>query len=176
MRHSDSAITVVIMGVSGAGKTTIGQSLALELGAEFRDGDDLHSEENIAAMAAGTPLGDRERTPWLHAVGRSLAEARSGSQDVVMACSALKRSYRDLLRQHVPDLFFVFLDGPMDLVHERIVQRNHDFMPASLLASQYLSLQPLQDDEDGIRIDIAEARDQMVREIMATPELATQGS
>lgn len=176
MRHSGSAISVVIMGVSGAGKTTIGQSLAVELSAQFRDGDDLHSPENIAAMAAGTPLGDRERTPWLHAVGRSMAEARSGRQDVVMACSALKRSYRDLLRQHVPDLFFVFLDGPMELVHERIVQRNHDFMPASLLASQYLSLQPLEQDEDGIRIDIGNALDQMVREIMATPELATQRS
>ncbi|MDB5271585.1 MAG: transferase [Hymenobacter sp.] len=162
MRHTDRLRSVVIMGVSGAGKSTIGRLLAAELGAQFRDGDDLHPSENVALMAAGYPLGDAERTPWLREVGRYLADARTENESLVVACSALKRAYRDLLREHVPEAFFVFLDGPMPLVHERISNRSHDFMPPSLLASQYLSLEPLQADESGIRVDITMPPDQMI--------------
>src|SRR5690606_33800564 len=108
------------------------------------------------------PLGDAERTPWLHAVGTRLDEVRTQERSLVMACSALKRTYRDLLRGHVADLFLVFLDGPMPVVHERISNRNHEFMPATLLASQYLSLEPLQEDERGLRVSITQTPQQMV--------------
>jgi gluconokinase len=116
-------------------------------------------------MATGHPLSDAERWPWLEVVGRYLSEARKNERGAVMACSALKRSYRDLLRSHVPDLFFVFLDGPMAIVHERINSRNHEFMPPTLLASQYLSLEPLTLDERGVRVDITESPESIVTTI-----------
>ncbi|GAA3739329.1 gluconokinase [Leifsonia bigeumensis] len=131
--------------------------LARELDFTFCDADSLHPPENVERMAAGYPLGDVERWPWLEAVGRYLADSRTANRGTVMACSALKHSYRDALRRHVPDAFFVFLDGPMSVVHQRIDGRNHEFMPPTLLASQYLSLEPLAEDERGIRVDIEES-------------------
>jgi len=136
------------MGPSAVGKTHIGILLATELGLPFIDADDLHSPEAIARMAAGEPLDDAMRQPWLERVGAALAE-----RSCVVACSALKRSYRDLLRGWVPDLFFVELDAPADVIAARIDWRDGHFMPSSLLDSQLATLEHLGPDENGIRID-----------------------
>lgn len=147
-------VRVVVMGVSGSGKSTVGRAVADALGAPFVDGDDLHPAANVAKMAAGIPLTDADRVPWLRAVGRTLAEGDDAG--VVVACSALKRSYRDLIRDEAPGTVFAELDGPRELLQERMIRPGH-FMPVSLLDSQLATLEPLQADEAGLRLDIAES-------------------
>lgn len=147
-------VRVVVMGVSGSGKSTVGRAVADALGASFVDGDDLHPAANVAKMAAGIPLTDADREPWLRAVGRTLADG--DDTGVVVACSALKRSYRDLIRAEAPGTVFAELDGPRELLQERMIRPGH-FMPASLLDSQLATLEPLQADEAGLRLDIAES-------------------
>ncbi|WP_295120733.1 gluconokinase [uncultured Leifsonia sp.] len=147
-------VRVVVMGVSGSGKSTVGRVVADALGASFVDGDDLHPAANVAKMAAGIPLTDADREPWLRAVGRTLADG--DDTGVVVACSALKRSYRDLIRAEAPGTVFAELDGPRELLQERMIRPGH-FMPASLLDSQLATLEPLQADEAGLRLDIAES-------------------
>ena len=139
--------------------------LANTLEYEFCDADGLHPQQNVELMAAGQPLNDEDRWPWLNAVGHRLEDNRTQDRGIVMACSALKRSYRDVLREHVRDAFFVFLEGPMPIVHKRINDRKHEFMPPTLLASQYLSLAPLQDDEYGIHVDILQPPTRIVASI-----------
>lgn len=150
------------MGPSGVGKTHIGKLLATELALPFIDADDLHSPEAIARMSAGEPLDDAVRQPWLERAGQALAQG-----PVVMACSALKRSYRDLLCRSVPDLFFVELDAPADVIAARIDWRDGHFMPVSLLESQLATLEHLADEENGIRID-ATWNDEEIVEVAAT--------
>jgi len=154
------------MGVSGSGKTMVGQALAQALGAQFVDADWLHSHDNIETMAAGHPLSDEQREPWLRAVGASLREARDQDRDLVVACSALKRSYRDILRTFVSNVYFVFLDAPREVLAERVSAREHDFMPASLLDSQLATLQPLGEVEYGARLDATKAPDEIVGEVI----------
>jgi gluconokinase len=150
----ESAIPpIVVMGVQGAGKSTIGSMIAERLGLVFVDGDRLHSEENVARMAAGIALTDDERLPWLRDIGRVLSDGRD--RGIVVVCSALKREYRDLLRDSVPDLFVVDPEGPMELVAARISEREHEYMPPELLQSQYDILEPLAADERGVIVDIA---------------------
>ena len=144
-------VQVVVMGVSGSGKSTIGQAVADALGAAFVDGDDLHPAANVAKMAAGIPLTDADRGPWLRAVGRTLAAG--GDAGVVVACSALKRAYRDLIRSEAPGTVFAELDGPRELLEQRMIRPGH-FMPASLLDSQLAPPEALQPDEAGLRLDI----------------------
>ena len=162
MSHS-----IVVMGVSGSGKTTVSEMLAHELGAQFIDADWLHSHNNLETMAAGQALSDEQRTPWLHAVGENLQEARDAQRDLVVACSALKRSYRNILRSYVSDVYFVFLDGTPALLATRVAARRHDFMPASLLDSQLASLEPLEPDELGVREDITLSPDLIVAEVIS---------
>lgn len=137
------------MGVSGSGKTTIGAMLAARIGLPFIDGDDLHPSANKEKMAAGIPLDDADRAPWLDAVAAALI-----SDPVVVACSALKRCYRDRLRKAVADLKFINLAGPPTLLAQRLGARSHEFMPSGLLESQFAILEPLSSDEDALTVDI----------------------
>ncbi len=142
------------MGVSGTGKSVIGRAVAEDLGYDFVEGDAFHPASNIAKMSAGEPLDDEDRRPWLEKLSRILAEHRAASTPAVLACSSLKRGYRDLLRGTSPvqDTFFVHLDLPFDVLRSRMEQREH-FMPASLLQSQLDTLERLQPDEAGCVID-----------------------
>lgn len=153
------------MGVSGSGKSTIGTLLAKKLDFAFSDGDNLHSPENIAIMSSGQALTDADREPWLKSVGELLHAASIQNQGIVVACSALKHAYRDTLRSHVPHIFFVFLDGSSKIVQERILARSHEFMPPSLLASQFANLEPLKEDEQGMKVDIRLSPEEIVNEI-----------
>lgn len=159
---------IMVMGVQGAGKSTIGTLLADRLGVAFVDGDRLHSEENVARMAAGIALTDAERMPWLREVAAVLADR--GNDGVVVVCSALKRSYRELIREHAPQLFVVDPEGPIELVAERISARQHEYMPAELLQSQYDTLEPLESDERGIVVDIRRSADELIEIIVTALE------
>ncbi|KUM35187.1 gluconokinase, GntK/IdnK-type [Arthrobacter sp. EpRS71] len=153
---------IVVMGVAGCGKSTIGAALAERFGAEFLDGDSLHPQANIDKMASGTPLNDDDRAPWLAEIGRRFPASDSA---LVIACSALKRSYRDIIRSADPSVIFVHLHGTRDLLHERVNARPGHFMPASLLDSQLATLEPLQDDEGGVVVDIAQSVEDIVSEV-----------
>lgn len=146
---------VVVMGVSGSGKSTVGAALAERLGVPFIEGDALHSAHNVGLMAAGTPLTDEDRREWLATVAERLrqGQARGG---VVVSCSALKRSYRDQLRAAAPALRFIHLAGESALLAERMQQRAGHYMPASLLASQLATLEPPQRDESALEFSITE--------------------
>ena len=138
---------IVVMGVSAVGKTTIGREIARRTGGRFIDADDLHSEANVAKMSAGIPLEDADRWPWLEKVGQALAPG------TVMACSALKRAYRDVLRAHAPEAFFALLHVDAAELLARASERDGHFMPPALLKSQLDTLEPLGDDENGASID-----------------------
>ena len=144
---------LVVMGVSGSGKTTVGIALAAVLGLPFRDGDDLHPAANVAKMAAGIALTDDDRMPWLALVGAELAVAPGG---LVIACSALKRVYRGAILAAAPAVRFVFLDGSRALLESRVQLRRGHFMPTSLLDSQLATLEPLAPDEPGVRVSLDE--------------------
>ena len=168
---------VIVMGVSGSGKSTVGELLAQDAGVPFIDGDDLHPEANRRKMAEGHALDDDDRRPWLEEVGRALAGRPDGGP--VVACSALKRSYRGILRAAAPDAVFVHLAGDHDLLAERLGGREGHFMPSSLLASQLRTLEPLGDDEQGITLDITDdpvaLADAAVRELLPGGRTASPG-
>ncbi|TWD50848.1 gluconate kinase (SKI family) [Arthrobacter sp. AG367] len=155
---------IIVMGVSGCGKTTIGDLVARELGVPFVDGDSLHPVENVAKMAAGTPLTDEDRWPWLATVGSKLAAAGDGG--LVLACSALRRSYRDAIREQAPDTVFLHLDGSKEVLKARTEGRTGHFMPPALLESQLATLEPLQEDERGVVVDIAAPVQDVVAEAL----------
>ena len=150
---------IVVMGVTSCGKSTVGAALAERIGAEFLDGDSLHPQSNIDKMAAGTPLNDDDRAPWLAEIGRRFTTSGAG---LVIACSALKRSYRDIIRSGDPSVVFVHLYGTRELLNERMNNRPGHFMPPSLLDSQLATLEHLQSDEDGVVVDIAMPIDDVV--------------
>ena len=153
---------LVVMGVSGSGKSTIGSALAARLGLVFVDGDDLHSAENRSKMASGIPLDDADRAPWLESVGETLSTGRAG----VVACSALKRSYRDAIRCSAPGTFFVHLVGETSVLEARLGGRSHEYMPATLLQSQLQILEPLNTDESGCRMLVTLPPDVVVARVL----------
>jgi gluconokinase len=143
---------IVVMGVSGSGKSTVGQQLADRLGVAFADADNLHPESNVAKMAAGHPLTDEDRWPWLERVGSVLAAAHSDG--MVIACSALRRAYREAILAKEPDALFVELDGSRQLLESRVEHRHGHFMPPKLLDSQLATLEQLAPDEPGFVISL----------------------
>ena len=154
-----AAPRVVVMGVSGCGKTTVGRALADRLGVPYVEGDELHPPENVARMAAGIPLTDDDRWPWLDAIASRLAAADGGA---VVACSALRRRYRDRLRAAAPDLRLVHLHGARELLQQRLAARRGHYMPAALLQSQLDTLEPPQADEAALTLDITGSADALV--------------
>jgi carbohydrate kinase (thermoresistant glucokinase family) len=154
---------IVLMGVTGCGKTTVGIALAKTLGIEFIDSDDLHSESNKKKMSSGTPLTDSDREPWLQEVSKALQSHES----VVVACSALKKSYRSTILAGAPTTKFVHLSGSQELIFARLSERSHHFMPIGLLDSQFETLEHLDETECGKVFDINEPIDEIVREVVA---------
>jgi gluconokinase len=149
-----TAPRVVVMGVSGCGKSTVGRLLAQGLGVHYVEGDELHPPENVALMAAGIALTDADRHGWLQAVATQLANATTQARGVVVTCSALKRSYRDQLRAAAPDVCFVHLHGPRELLAARMAARTSHYMPPSLLQSQLDTLQAPAADEAALSLSI----------------------
>ena len=147
----------VVMGVSGSGKTVIGLALARSLGVEFVEGDDLHPEENVKRMASGNALTDEDRAPWLRSIAARLRAAKNAGTGLVVSCSALKRSYRDLLRAEAGELRFIFLKGTRALIAERLGTRSGHFMPSSLLDSQFAALEAPEADEGVWECDVRES-------------------
>jgi len=164
----DSAIRWVVMGVSGCGKSTIGQALATAQGVEFVEGDQFHPAANVAKMSAGQPLTDDDRADWLLALQAKVGEARRAGVGLVLSCSSLKRRYRDLLRAADPALRFAHLSGARELIADRMQARVGHYMPPSLLDSQFKDLQPLQADEAGITLAITAPPEQLVAQILAS--------
>ncbi|MEI5099683.1 gluconokinase [Streptomyces sp. PmtG] len=156
---------VVVMGVAGTGKTTVGPLLAALLGVPYAEGDDFHPQANIAKMSSGTPLTDADRWPWLDAIG-AWAHGRAGHGGVV-SCSALKRSYRDRLRAAAPGVAFVHLTGDRALIEDRMSHRKGHFMPTALLDSQFATLQPLGTDEAGVSVDVAGSPEEIAQRAAA---------
>lgn len=153
---------MVVMGVSGCGKSTVGRLLGERIGSVFIDGDDLHPASNKKKMAAGHPLTDVDREPWLASIGQELSRSSLGPKPAVIACSALRRSYRDLLRSHAPATLFIHLRGASNLIQHRLEARIHDYMPPTLLASQLEALEALEADELAIEIDVSLSPEQIV--------------
>jgi gluconokinase len=157
----------VIMGVSGCGKTYVGTALAGAVGASFLEGDEFHPPENIALMSGGRPLDDAHRAGWLDAIGVRVAETAQAGHGVIASCSALKRVYRDRLRRLNPGLVFLYLAIDKETARRRVAGRKGHFMPASLVDSQFATLEPLAADEAGITLDGALPREQLVERAAA---------
>jgi gluconokinase len=158
--------TIVIMGVSGTGKTTLLQALASRLNWPAAEGDEFHSAANIAKMAAGHPLDDADRWPWLAAIAAWIGERERAGQNALVTCSALRRAYRDVLRRGHPSIWFVHLIVPRAVLAERMAHRRGHYMPASLLDSQLDTLEPLGSDEPGIVLQADHPVAELVDEVM----------
>ena len=155
------------MGVSGSGKTTIGRALATRLGWSFEEGDALHPPENIAKMRAGQPLTDADRAPWLSAIAARIDEWRRRSESGVITCSALKRSYRQVIIGDRREVRLVYLSGSRELIAERMSERHDHFMPASLLDSQFETLEPPGPEENAITVSVDQPLDKIVDRLVA---------
>jgi gluconokinase len=159
---------IVVMGVSGSGKTTVGKALAERLGFAFRDGDEFHPAQNVEKMRAGIPLDDSDRAPWLAAIAAWIDEMRAANRHGIVACSALKRAYRDVIVGERADVRLVYLKGSRELIAGRMAARRGHFMPASLLASQFAALEEPGDDEGAIVVPIEEGPVEIVEAIVAS--------
>lgn len=165
---------IVLMGVSGSGKSTVGARLSEALDVPFVDGDDLHPDSNREKMRAGQALVDDDRWPWLARIGELVDAGIVEGHATIVACSALRRVYRDRLRRQSPDLLFVHLDGARELLASRLAAREHEYMPASLLTSQLATLEPLAPGERGMVVDITRGPDDIVATIVrALPALVS---
>lgn len=154
---------IVVMGVSGCGKTTVGEGLAAAMGWSFDEGDQYHPPANVAKMSAHVPLTDDDRWPWLRALAERIAAHERMGKSSVLSCSSLKRAYRDLLRTGAPRVRFLHLAGDQAVLAARLAARTDHFFPPDLLTSQYAALEPLQPDEDGVAVDVALAPAELVR-------------
>ena len=157
---------IVVMGVSGAGKTTTGLALAAHLGWPFVEGDAFHPQSNVEKMAHGTPLTDADREPWLRALADQIAAAEARGESSVLGCSSLKRAYRDILRTGAPRVRFLHVHGTRALLEDRLNHRAGHFFPPKLLDSQLATLEPLAADEDGVVIDMALSAEDQVAEAL----------
>jgi carbohydrate kinase (thermoresistant glucokinase family) len=158
-------MVAVVMGVSGSGKTTVGILLAEALGWQFQEGDKLHPPENVAKMSAGIPLSDADRLPWLRRIAETIDGWRARGESGVVTCSALKRSYRDVIIGDRPEVRLVYLKGSPDLIGQRMATRHGHFMPTSLLDSQFSILEEPSPDENPIVVDIGGQPQEIAREI-----------
>ncbi|MET8837054.1 gluconokinase [Micromonospora sp. NPDC004540] len=154
---------VVVMGVSGAGKTTVARGISELTGLRFAEADEFHSAANVARMRAGIPLDDADRWPWLRALADWMADRHAEGVSTVLTCSALKRPYRDVLRQGPADVEFLHLDGAAELIRDRLDRRVGHYMPASLFDSQRAILEHLGPDESGVVLEVAAPPDELVR-------------
>lgn len=157
---------IVVMGVSGTGKTLVGERLAERLGRPFVEGDDLHPQANVDKMAAGEPLTDDDRWPWLRRIRDAMTEHAAAGRSAIVTCSALKRSYRDVLRESPADVRFLHLAGDAEVVRERLHGRTGHFMPESLLRSQYDTLEPLAADEPGATVSVDGTPDEVLADAL----------
>jgi gluconokinase len=164
---SAPVVSLVVMGVSGSGKTTVATEVARRLGWEFTEGDDHHPAANVEKMRAGHPLDDDDRRPWLLELARWIGAHEAEGRSCVLTCSALKRSYRDLLRDGHPSVWFAHVSGTQDLITERVSLRHGHYMPPSLVPSQFATLEPLADDEPGRIVPAVGSPEQVVDELLA---------
>ncbi|WP_180966971.1 gluconokinase [Cohaesibacter celericrescens] len=153
---------IVVMGISGTGKSTLGRQIAEHLGVPFVEGDDFHSPQNVSKMAAGQPLTNEDRQPWLASLASAMSDWASKNETRVVSCSALRKQYRDCFRSAASDLRFLFLDGSLDLVRQRMQQRDNHFMPAELVESQMETLEYPVDETDVIRLDVSRPTKELV--------------
>ena len=154
---------IVVMGVAGSGKTTVGTKLAAALHCAFLEGDDLHSQANVEKMSRGVPLTDADRAPWLDAIHGRMCDAFTAGQSLVVACSALERSYRARLAEGLP-VTWVYLKGSADLIRSRLQHRTHHFMKANMLASQF---EALEEPSDALIVDVSQSPAAIVEQILA---------
>jgi len=161
------AAAIIVMGVSGSGKSTIGALLAEKLGWPFADADGFHPPENVAKMASGQPLTDADRWPWLDAIAAHIGAARQAGQPVVVACSALRRAYRDRLRAGHGDLLFLHLSGAPEVIAARQAARQGHFMPPSLMASQFATLEDTVAEPDAVTVSVKASPDEVVEAALA---------
>jgi gluconokinase len=156
---------LIVMGVAGSGKSTIAEKLAERMGWRYEDGDKFHPASNVAKMSAGHPLTDEDRWPWLKAIADEIDRACKAGEDVVIACSALKHSYRDILVHGRDDVRIVYLRGTQELIADRLAQRKGHFMPPELLASQFKTLEPPDPDENPLTVSIDASVEEIVDDI-----------
>jgi len=159
-------VTIVVMGVSGSGKTTVAALLSAALGCQFQEGDDLHPRENVEKMQAGTPLTDADRMPWLRKIAETIDNWGARGESGVVTCSALKQSYRTIIIGERPGVTLVFLKGSYDLIRQRLAARHAHFMPVALLDSQFAALQEPTPDEHPITVDVGSKPFEIVAEIV----------
>jgi carbohydrate kinase (thermoresistant glucokinase family) len=159
-------VVVVMMGVSGSGKSTVAALLAAALGCQFQEGDDLHPRANVEKMRSGTPLTDADRMPWLRKIAEEIDGWRAQGKCGVLTCSALKRSYRDIIIGDRHDVVLVYLKGSRELIHQRMAARHEHFMPVALLDSQFATLQEPTPDEHPIVVDIGGKPVEIAQEIV----------
>ncbi len=164
--EAKSPCALIVMGVSGAGKSTVGEALAARLGWRYEDGDRFHPESNVAKMRAGHPLTDEDRWPWLRAIADEIDRVCQADGHVIIACSALRRAYRDVLIHGRNDVRLVFLDGSERLIGDRLSQRKGHFMPPGLLASQFATLEPPDAAERAVRVSIDAPVETIVNDVL----------
>jgi gluconokinase len=169
-------VIAVVMGVSGSGKTTVSALLAAALGCQFQEGDELHPRENVEKMRGGTPLTDVDRMPWLHKIAEEIDGWRARGASGVLTCSALKRSYRDIIIGDRPEVTLVYLKGSYDLIRRRMAVRHEHFMPVALLDSQFATLQEPTPDEHPITVDVGGRPAEIASDIVRQLEELQDGS